>query len=91
MFSQQLLVTYLHLSMFRNVSYLLTIPLLKNAESLRRLVIKQLISCPHMPPVAGKMRSVYVFSNSKSKTKIWRQSRETTYNNTGANKQKAWP
>lgn len=68
-FSQQLLVTYLHLSMFRNASYLLTIPLLKNAESFRRLVTKQLILYLRVPPAVGKASSVYVFSKSKSKNK----------------------
>lgn len=69
MFSQQLLVTYLHLSMFRNVSYLLTIPLLKNAESFRRLVTKQLISYLRVPPAVGKARSVCFLEIKEQKQK----------------------
>lgn len=77
-FSQQLLVTYLHLSMFRNVSYLLTIPLLKNAESFRRLVTKQLILYLRVPPAVGKASSVYVFSKSKSKNKNMETKQESS-------------
>lgn len=77
-FSQQLLVTYLHLSMFRNVSYLLTIPLLKNAESFRRLVTKQLISYLRVPPAVGEARSVCVFSKSKSKNKNMETNQESS-------------
>lgn len=77
-FSQQLLVTYLHLSMFRNASYLLTIPLLKNAESFRRLVTKQLILYLRVPPVVGKASSVYVFSKSKSKNKNMETKQESS-------------
>lgn len=77
-FSQQLLVTYLHLSMFRNASYLLTIPLLKNAESFRRLVTKQLILYLRVPPAVGKASSVYVFSNSKSKNKNMETKQESS-------------
>lgn len=78
MFSQQLLVTYLHLSMFRNASYLLTIPLLKNAESFRRLVTKQLILYLRVPPAVGKVSSVYVFSKSKSKNKNMETKQESS-------------
>lgn len=77
-FSQQLLVTYLHLSMFRNASYLLTIPLLKNAESFRRLVTKQLILYLRVPPAVGKASSVYVFSKSKSKNKNMETKQESS-------------
>lgn len=77
-FSQQLLVTYLHLSMFRNASYLLTIPLLKNAESFRRLVTKQLILYLRVPPADGKASSVYVFSKSKSKNKNMETKQESS-------------
>lgn len=77
-FSQQLLVAYLHLSMFRNASYLLTIPLLKNAESFRRLVTKQLILYLHVPPAVGKASSVYVFSKSKSKNKNMETKQESS-------------
>lgn len=77
-FSQQLLVTYLHLSMFRNVSYLLTIPLLKNAESFRRLVTKQLILYLRVPPAVEKASSVYVFSKSKSKNKNMETKQESS-------------
>lgn len=77
-FSQQLLVTYLHFSMFRNASYLLTIPLLKNAESFRRLVTKQLILYLRVPPAVGKASSVYVFSKSKSKNKNMETKQESS-------------
>lgn len=77
-FSQQLLVTYLHLSMFRNASYLLTIPLLKNAESFRRLVTKQLILYLRVPPAVGKASSVYVFLKSKSKNKNMETKQESS-------------
>lgn len=77
-FSQQLLVTYLHLSMFRNASYLLTIPLLKNVESFRRLVTKQLILYLRVPPAVGKASSVYVFSKSKSKNKNMETKQESS-------------
>lgn len=77
-FSQQLLVTYLHLSMFRNASYLLTIPLLKNAESFRRLVTKQLILYLRVLPAVGKASSVYVFSKSKSKNKNMETKQESS-------------